>query len=158
MKKILTFVAALAVTICASATDYAYSVLVNQTNGNKVEYKFEDMPVATFSEDNMVMNVGEQHVSYPIADIVNLTFDRTEKPESGVEGVASPDMTVLLSKENLDIRGLNPGVKVAVYDISGRMLVSANADADGSFSTSLSALGKGVFVITAGNNSFKIIR
>lgn len=154
----MTFVAALAVTLCASATDYAYSVLINQANGNTVEYKFEDMPVATFSEDNMVINVGEQHVAYPIADIVNLTFDRTEKPESGVAGVVNTDMTVMLSKESLDIRGLNPGVKVAVYDVSGRMLISADADADGSFSTSLSALGKGVFVITAGNNSFKIIR
>lgn len=156
MKKIFLALAAVAMSFAAQAVEYDYSVFVNQKNGENVEYKFEDEPVASFDGENLVMNVIEQHISYPMADIVNLTIGKTEK-ESGVADVKA-DMTVFVSRDAVTIAGLEEGETVAVYDMAGMAVVGGKTDAAGNFSASLSELPKGVYIVKAGKNSFKFIR
>ena len=160
MKKIMTVLAALAIGVAAQAAEYTYSVFVNQKNGESVEYKFANDPVASFDGENLVMNVPNEegtenlHIAYPIADIVNLTFERGE---SAVKGVKA-DMTVSVSRDMVRLSGLKAGTRVAIYDLAGRSVAEGNADASGSFAAAISQLQKGVYVVNAGKNSFKFIR
>lgn len=139
----------------AFAGEFLYSVIVNKTDGTKVEYQFADKPVATLEGDNMKMTCGGESVLYPFASIENLTFDK----RSGVDGVTvDGNVAFGLTREALEASGLQEGTLVNIYDVSGALRASGAAGVDGSVSVSLDGLGSGVYVVKAGNNSFKFVR
>lgn len=140
----------------AFAAEYVYSVIVNKTDGSKVEYKFSENPVATIEGDNMKMTYEGGAVLYPFAEIVNLTF---EKEESGVSNVAdSVGISFAVTKERLEASGLESGTTVSVYDASGQLVAGGTAGADGTVTISIASLGSGVHVVSAGRETFKFVR
>ena len=149
----------LATAFGASAVDYTHTLVVNKTDGTKVEYKFADMPVAMIEGNDLKMQLAgsEESVLYPIADIVNLTF---EKKVSGVESVVGEEgrVTFGISHESLEAAGIEPGAEVSVYNAAGMLCIKAQCGADGSVSVNISTLDKGVYVVNAGKNTFKFIR
>lgn len=160
MKKyIIALTAALATAISASAVDYAHKLLVNKTDGTKVEYKFEDCPVASIEGDDLKISFlySEQTVLHPIADIVNLTFDKEEV--NSVEGIYTEgSVSFGLTRDLLEAAGLPAGTAVRIYDMAGALHAEGTCDADGAVSIPIASLGQGVYLVKAGNNSFKFIR
>lgn len=160
MKKFIIAIAAvLATATSASAFEYLYSVEVNKTDGTKVAYKFSQNPVVTVEGDDMKMTYdgGTQSVLYPFAEVVNLTFSKTEN--SGVDNVGvDGTVSFAVTRDALEATGLAEGTAVTIYDTAGAMRAQGNADADGSLTLPLGSLGQGVYVVKAGNNSFKFIR
>lgn len=155
---IIAITAALATAISASAVDYAHKLLVNKTDGTKVEYKFEDAPVASIEGDDLKISFqySDETVLHPIADIANLTFDKTEV---GIEGIFTQgSVTFGLTRDLLEAAGLPAGTTVRIYDMAGMLHAEATCDADGVASVSIASLGQGVYLVKAGNNSFKFIR
>lgn len=162
MKKILLAVAALLVSafaVNAAGIEYAYTLVVNKTDGTKIEYKFAEMPVVQTQGDDIKITLGmtQQSVLYPMADVNNFTFDRET---NGINDVIGDETRVSfgLTANTLEAAGLAPGTIVAVYNASGSMVARGTCDADGVASISIASLAKGVYVVSAGSNSFKFIR
>lgn len=159
-KTIIAFAAVLATAFGASAVEYAHSLVINKTDGTKVKYQFKDTPVATFEGDCLKMRVidSEESVLFPFAEVVNITIEKTGG--SGVEGIegVSGEIVFGLSHDLLEVSGLEPSSEVTVYDMSGVLLIRRAADAGGYAGVDISALGKGAYIVSAGNNSFKFVR
>ena len=159
-KTIIALVAVLAAAFSASAADYVYSVLLNRTDGVTVVMKFEDEPVAQIEGDDLKMTVtstGETAL-YPIKDIVNFTFMKAEY--LAVEDIAGDGTKVSfgLNANTLDVAGLPGADEIAVYDMTGKLCVRVASDSNGVASVDISGLEKGVYIVSAGNNTFKFIR
>lgn len=155
--KIFALFAALAAAFSASALEYNHSVVVNCTDGTKMEYKFHDCPVAFVDGDEVNISVTMTHesVSIPMADITNLTFTKV----SGVESVKEDSRVSFgITRESLEVAGLEPGVSVAIYDVAGVMRVQGACGADGQVTLAIGDLASGVYVVSAGEKSFKFIR
>jgi len=77
-KTIIAIAAVLASAITASAVDYKHKLIVNKADCTKVEYKFEDTPVATVEGDDLKIELAStrESVLYPIADLASLTFEK----------------------------------------------------------------------------------
>lgn len=161
MKKIIIAITAvLAAAMAVSAADYKHKLIVNKADGTQVEYRFEDTPIATVEGDDLKIELAStrESVLYPISDLANLTFEKKEY--DSVEGVGDDAGRVSfgISRETLEVNGLAAGVTVSVYDLTGMLRVSGVCDATGAVSLGIGSLGSGVYLVEAGNNTFKFIR
>lgn len=137
---------------------YPYLMVVNTTEGQNVSYKFAEKPVATFDGDDMVLTLnGSEKVTYPMANIVNITF---ASDPSGVETIVTPgaSLEIAVTSSLISIKGLNPGEDVRLFDLNGRLVAAAQADADGAVEISVEGLAKGVYAVASPRHSFKFIK
>lgn len=124
-----------------------------------MEYKFADSPVASIEGDDLKISFpySGETVLHAIADITNLTFDKVEV--NGIEGIFTKgSVTFGLTRDLLETAGHPAGTTLRIYDMAGTLHAEATCDADGSASVSIASLGQGVYLVKAGNNSFKFIR
>lgn len=148
---------AIATIFGASALDYTYSLMVNLTDGSSVEYKFADTPSAVIEGDNFkIATLTSDAVLYPIDDIVNITLQARETGKV----VTLPENTLSfgLSSTTLEAFGLQKGQKVSLYSVAGLLRAESVAAADGTATIDISGLEKGVYLVKAGDKSFKFIR
>lgn len=158
MKKTIIALLALTATAFGAAAENAYSVWVNLTDGSKVEYRFDDEPVAAIegSDVKLTLNVTGASVTYPIDQIVNFTFSSQDVAVNELSALGSPWFKI--GKETFEAGNLGAGSKVAIYDLTGTLIVSAEADADGYVAIPVGDLEKGVYAVSAGRHSFKFTR
>lgn len=152
-KKNLCIFAFLFWTLCANAA--AQYMTVELKSGDKFSFLLEDNPVVTFKNVNLVVN-GNAETSYAIAGVKNYHF--TEGDVTGVSDYKS-DAVCIESVDNntLKINNASPSAKIALIGISGVVPFTTMADAAGSAFVSLPEQ-KGVYVLTVGCQSFKLIR
>lgn len=159
-KTILAIFAALATVFGAAAADYAYTLVVNKTDGSKVNFLFENTPLATFDNDNINITevVSGLVFTYPLTDVVDMTFDKEIIPD-GVEnlGLGGSDVAFGLNKETLDVYGAPEGSVVYVYDLKGYLRAQASVTADGKASVRIADFEPGAYIVKVGNNTFKFI-
>lgn len=58
----------------------------------------------------------------------------------------------------VNVTGANPATTVTVHSLSGALVSSAQTDADGSATVDLSSSNTGVYIITIGSHSVKIVK
>lgn len=159
MKKyIIAATAALLAAVPAFSEVINYHFLqVNLNDGNTVQYKFSQQPTATFSGADMILALNDApSVTYPMSEISSLTM--IDDP-TGVNEINGENGKLLISvtSEAVTVEGLAPGASLQLFDMSGRLVASAKASADGVASAALSSLQKGVFVAVTPVHSFKFI-
>lgn len=160
MKKFFISAAASLIALAAGAVESApHSLVITKKSGETVEYKFADQPVATFEGADMVITLaltGTQ-VTYPAAQVATLTVTpRTLGVDDAA--VAVPTVTFEIAPEAITCSGLAAGTRVALYAADGRIVASAAANADGSAVIALGGTPAGVYIVAAGNESFKFIK
>lgn len=159
-KHILALAVALSSAFCAAAADeYAYSLSVNQKDGTKVEFRFDEEPVATIEGDDLKITLYDdmRSVLFPIAQLENLTIAKSNL--TGVDAIAEQGKVSFgLSRQSLDVEGLSAGVNIDVFASDGRHVAHAVSDDNGAVRIDLSSLGSGIFVVKAAKQSFKFIR
>lgn len=160
MKKYI-FAALLALAFMPSIMAQAsksYSLLVNTTDGNTVEYAFEYLPIATFEGDEMIITDDRnvEGVRYAMDNVINMTI---KSVETGIDQVEeSNGIKVSTSDGILRVSGVDADSRLMIYDTAGNLVASATADADGCVCVRISDLGKGVYVAALPKLSFKFIR
>ena len=158
MKKTIIALIAVMATAFGAAAETAYSVWVHLVDGSKVEYRFDDEPVATLEngEVKLTLNMTGATVSYPMTDIVNFTFTSAEVGVNEIDAASAPWFKV--GSELFEAGNLGAGVSVAIYDLSGKLLLSAESDAAGNVAIPVRNLDKGVYAVSAGRHAFKFTR
>ncbi len=78
--------------------------------------------------------------------------------DAGIEDLRPSETEIILQDEKIVIRHATGAIKATICDTFGAIIISENiTDAD-ECEIDLSALGKGVYIITVGNQTFKFIR
>lgn len=128
---------------------------VEKNNGSLISFLLADNPVITYNEGNLVINK-DAKTTYSFEDIKNYHF--TEKNETGVESVSSIALRIVwIDDATIQVQNAEAGAAVTVTAISGVVVSTSKADVEGNATVELPN-NVGVYVLTAGNQSFKIIR
>lgn len=152
-RQILTILAAAAIVSAAHAD---YKLVVNETTGNRIEFLFKNKPVATFTADDLVISVADgSKVEYPYANVVNLTLEEFNSID-GIEAAGNAAFSI--DNDTFSAFNLPARAEIRIFSINGETMAAGNADSEGHYSTGISGLAKGVYIVKAGDKSFKFIR
>ena len=144
-----------------------YWLVVHTTGGHVDGYAFADRPEVRISGQLFNVTAAGRTVAYPAASIDRFTIDdhymaqgvatSMDAPRENMP-VADDSPRLHLTPGTVNLSGLRPGSIVRVSDVSGRLAITTTADADGSLSFSTEPLRPGVYVVSTGKATFKILK
>lgn len=120
------------------------SLKVTLNDGNIRTFTLTDKPVVTFGATDMKITAPGAEVTYPRADVRNITFVDNDIL-SVIDG-----FTYNYYYDGTEFRC--DGSDIAVYDMNGRLVLN------GRDRVSTASLLKGIYVIKANNTTIKIIK
>lgn len=153
MKKILL---SLAVAVCSlGAWATGYNVLkLHLNDGSEVKIVLSEALRLNFTDTHLVATGGQTDVQVEKSSIA--LFQHLYDPASGVDGNVVSGEVMSRSGNTLQFNGLLQGTVVSVFNAAGTLLTSGTAD-DGDYTLSLDGYTPGVYIVTAGDISYKII-
>lgn len=152
-KRILCMLSLLCCMLCAGAT--AKYVTVELNSGIKYSFLLKSKPVITYSKGDLIVN-GNESTSYALSGVLNYHF--SEDSETGVETLDANIMRIVsLDESTLQILNAPVSTKVALVAANGVMVLTTETDFNGTATVSLPSQ-KGIYVLSVGNQSFKVIR
>lgn len=161
MKKILLLLGALfAFNLSVFASGPGVTFLLR--SGQKVSFAFAEKPVVAFSNENLAVSVGgEQRVSYAYADVQRV-FVEDDVVSAVGDVVANAQLghaIFTLLANTLSAIGLIAGDQLSLYAADGKLMLTAQANAEGSAKVSLSTLQQGVYVVrTQSGINYKLFK
>ncbi len=150
MKHFYAAVAMLAMSLCASAEDY-YSVKVHLTDGSKVSVDLSEKLSAMFTAENFIITGGDTDVTVPRKSIKSFEFSTDN---SAVNDINADTAAPVVSGNMLSFNDLPDGSTIAVFDLSGKLLMSATAS--GSYTLDLSGIAASPVIVKVNNVAYKI--
>ena len=128
---------------------------IEMKNGSKISFLLADNPVITYQSESLVVNNDPKN-SYSFEDVKNYHF--TEMNESGVDNLPANDLRIVwVDDETIGVQNALPNSTIAITAINGVVVSQTKTDADGK-STVRMPNKTGVYVLSVGKQSFKIIR
>lgn len=133
-------------------------------SGQKVSFAFTERPVVMTAADVVSVSTdGVERVSYAYSDVQRILFGEgvptgISLPQAGGVSDYVSHAVFCLSNGGLRASGLKAGERLDIYSLSGSLVVSAKAGADGVAALHLSSLPKGVLIVrTQGGVSYKLM-
>ena len=140
----------------ASAQETGKALKVHMNNGDPQFFMLSSEPVVTFEGTNCVIKSSDFSAKYDMGDVYFAEFvDHTTAIDEEMKSALTVDLT---NPDAVVIRGMSPGSHVALYNLSGVLLVAADADNDGEANINISELPAAVYIVTSKETSFKIYR
>lgn len=142
---------------CLSASQATTYMTIELKSGKTIDFALSDKPVITYNESQLVVN-GKSSTSYAFADVKEYRF--TEGTQGSVKSeIVSGDAPVLFYVEEdiVNIKNAKASEKIALFSVNGITLALVEANAEGEATLQLPS-AKGVYVLTIGTLSFKIVR
>ena len=137
---------------------YAQNTLtVHQKDGQQFSFGFEEKPVVTFTETELVVNTKGVELRYELTRFSKFTFDDKEPIEDAVPVITSK-ASITLDEYTVSISGAKVGIAVRLIASEGRTLKQYKTDADGSVTFSISELPEGLYVIASESLTCKILK
>ena len=147
-------VALLSLMLCAPAlADGVQYLIVTARDGTTTQFALAERPVITLAEGDLVITCGGTTYTQPMAAISHYAF--STEPSAIDEAKASP--ATRYEAGHVVFQGLPTGTLVRVVTADGKTAMqaaatSATADID------LSALPSGLYIVTSGNHSIKVMK
>lgn len=129
-------------------------VLVYAKTGEILSFLLEKSTKVTFRTDNIVVDLDGKQVSFPLSDYV--TFKIVESSEVGSIAVSNKKLICRIEGKVLFLKNLIPNSSVGFYSLSGILLDSSRADAEGTLIYDLGLLSNQIVVVKTVHHSFKI--
>lgn len=128
---------------------------VEKNDGSLISFLLADNPVITYQNDCLIINK-DANTTYSFDDIKNYHF--TEEDVTAAESVSAIALKfVWIDDATIEIQNAQSGAAVALTAVNGVVVSNSKVDADGKAIVKIPN-NKGVYVISAGKQSFKIIR
>ena len=132
----------------------AKSLVITLTNGRKVYYLLDSSgvknPVMRFEGNNVVVDAD----TYTFYDIREFRISMDDDP-AGIEEVVAARPSMKLNGQSLYVETADP---VVVFSANGQKVSAPSVVSDGLQMVDVSALPKGVYVVKAGDMSFKFLK
>ncbi len=148
---------AMLVAACLPAFAQGYWFVVWTGTGGRISYPLAERPKVTHSGETLTVTTTATTVEYPKQAVSKFTLSDTEI--GGVERISADRAGELSRKGNtVELSGFAAGTTVNVFNVSGLRVISGCVSADGTLSLDLSPLGKGIYIISTGSITHKIIK
>lgn len=138
-------------------TDISY--LYIDAENTTFKFVLTDNPLITFDSGNLIITSDKDTISTALSEIKDYRIE-SNKVSTSIRSIK--DETVNknqpdISCTNTEITHLKAGAQVTIYNINGVQVSSVAADCEGKAILHLTQLPQGVYILHAGNKSFKII-
>lgn len=152
VKKFLTVISSLCMAFGMSAESKC--MIVELMNESAISFPLTEKPVITFQNRNLVVNK-DAETTYSFDDVKNFHFSECEA--TGVETLTTNVIRVYqIDDETIEVQNVQPKTIVTLTSSNGVVLFQTEAGADG-IAVIKTAKLTGVYILSAGNQSFKII-
>ena len=156
MKSKIAFVfAVLLAMLIDSQTVCAQRLVIWQKDGSKVSFNLDEQPKTTFTADNLVITTATSTLNYPLVKVQRYTY---EGGTLSVHELKSEGIVISHEGDNIIAKGLAIGSTVAIYRIDGTQLLTKCSDASDRVMLSLGSLPSGVYMIKAGEITYKFLK
>lgn len=125
-------------------------IVISTKGGVVAEFYLADDPVITYQDNLLVVKSSKSEVSVAAEDVAAFDFE----PSSGDTGI--DDVFSGNGAGGSRLSGLQPGSKVQVYNVEGRLVKTITVSADGKAELDMDALPGGVYIVKTQKTSFKI--
>lgn len=133
----------------------AQYMTIEQKDGKKYNFLLHDNPVITYSGGNLVVN-GSATTSYAISGVKNFHFTEVEDVE--VKIIDANVLRIINVDDNtIRIENAPANARVTLSNLTGAIVFVSTANSEGLVDITLPNQ-KGIYIISVGNQSFKIIR
>lgn len=130
-------------------------LIVELNDSKKYSFLLADKPVITFNEGDLVVN-GNEATSYAISNVKNYHFG--EGTQTSAQSVAANELRIsYIDANTVKVQNADANAQVAVISVSGAVVSSQAADAEGVATVQLPSQ-KGVYIVKVADKSFKVIR
>lgn len=127
---------------------------VELKNGDLYSFNISDKPVVTYKDASLVINSNAK-TSYSISSVKNYHF--TKSDITLLETASGSLRIVNVDDETIEVQNAKPLASVTLTSASGVKVLSSYVGTGGNVAVNLPA-SKGVYVLSIGNQSFKVIR
>lgn len=138
------------------------SVIFYQRDGTQVSYALDESPTLTFRANGryLILRTATETVLYQVQKLEKFVFsdDPTGIRTAGAESVRTGQGKIAPRTGQIYLSGFKPQTPVRVTDCSGHLLLSITTADDGTALLSLSSLGKGVYIVSAGSVWLKVAK
>ena len=149
--------------VCLALGIHAESkyLTVEMKEGAKFSFLLADKPVITCQSGSLVVNK-DAKTTYAFEGVKNFHFTENNEGSSGgttkvEESYSQLLQIVWIDNETIEVQNAQPNLTISLVSINGSVLSQTTADTDGKATFSISNEA-GVYVLSTGNQSFKIIR
>ena len=133
------------------------AITIHQKDGQQFSFGFDDKPVITYTDTDLVLKTTKTEVQYPLASVAKFTFTDVEDaviPIKQDSNAAQLELDGYL----VSITGAKADITVKVIAPDGKTLGTYKTDSDGSVTFSIADLPIGLYIINSENLTCKILK
>lgn len=133
------------------------TLTIHQKDGQQFSFGFDDKPVITYTDTDLVLKTTKTEVQYPLASLVKFTFTDVE---DAVIPIKQDSNAAQLELDGyvVCITGAKADINVSVVGSDGKTLGTYNTASDGSVTFSIADLPQGLYIINSENLTCKILK
>ena len=154
MKIFLSLLGAVFLTAPVFGQNY---LTIQQKDGHEFSFGFEDKPVITYTENDLVLKTTKTEFQYPLASLAKFTFTELATQVNAVP-VDFQNPTFAIDDYEINITGANAGINVSVIYPDGKIVGTYKTEQDGSVTFSIADLPAGLYIINSEKLTFKVLK
>ena len=140
------------------AQDKVLGIIIEMTNGEKMEYRLVDKPQMTFDGNIIILTAEGVMIEILPTDLQKVTMGDVDNIGSGIKEASISQGLAEVSDGFVRLSGFQSGEAVRVYNAAGIMFADYKTSADGSLMISISSLPSGISIIKTNKQSIKITK
>lgn len=155
MRRILSLLCALLLAVPLFSQN---TLTVHQKDGQKFSFGFEEKPLVTFTETELVVKTSKIELRYALSRFSKFTFDDIPSSVGKVAVDVADKASITLDEYIVSISGAKADIEVRLIASDGKTLQIHKTDPDGSVSFSIYDLPDGTYIIASESLTCKIIK
>ena len=133
------------------------TLTLHQKDGQEFSFGFEEKPVVTFTQTELVISSKGVELRYELAKLSKFTFDDKDPIENAVT-INTSKASITLDEYTVCINGAKADIVVRLIASDGSTLGQYKTDADGSVTFSVAELPEGTYIIASESLTCKILK
>lgn len=134
----------------------SYCVVIEIDGGEQTEYVLTENPKLSFDGKTIILTTTKVRIEYSATDIIKVALKDISTTD--IEVVEERQRQVQLLNDEVSMNGLVAHETVQLYNMSGILLSTWQASSNGDLTITLSDLQRGIYIIKANHQSFKVTR
>ena len=154
MKKLI----ALFCVVLLAAPAFCQNILtVHQKDGNLFRYSFEEKPVVSFTDKDIVLKSTKIEVRFDMTKVSKFTFNENATLADAVKA-DDAGTDIVLDEYTVSIVGAKADMDVRVLSSDGKVLKTFRTGQDGSIEFSITDFTEGTYLISSESVNVKILK